>query len=328
MTDILIYLNRASASDRSVEKETVCSAYTPHYRFVFNRLFMNRKTIIVPFPLGEGIGRKYLFLLLFSIFSISLSAQTYQELSEKAVECVGKDSLAQAEDLLKQALRLEPKNPHNALLFSNLGLVQRKLGRYNDAVESYTYALNIAPLAVPILLNRAAIYLEQGMQDKAYVDYCQVMDVDKKNTEALLMRAYIYMLRRDYKGARLDYQRLLEIDPKNYNGRLGLATLEQKEGKFRESLDLLNQLLVEFPEDAVLYVARADVERDMKHEDLALVDLDEAIRLAPNSVDAYLLRGDIYLDQKKKSQAKADFEKAISLGVPPADVHEQMQQCK
>ena len=46
------------------------------------------------------------------------------------------------------------------------------------------------------LLNRAAIYLEQGMQDKAYVDYCQVMDVDKKNTEALLMRAYIYMLRR------------------------------------------------------------------------------------------------------------------------------------
>ena len=130
---------------------------------------MNRKTIIVPFPLGEGIGRKYLFLLLFSIFSISLSAQTYQELSEKAGECVGKDSLAQAEDLLKQALRLEPKNPHNALLFSNLGLVQRKLGRYNDAVESYTYALNIAPLAVPILLNRAAIYLEQGMQDKASV---------------------------------------------------------------------------------------------------------------------------------------------------------------
>ena len=57
-----------------------------------------------------------------------------------------------------------------------------------------------------------------------------------------------------------------------------MATLEQKENKFREALDILNQLLVEFPEDAVLYVARADVERDMKHDDLALVDLDEAIR--------------------------------------------------
>lgn len=264
---------------------------------------------MIPFREREGVRRKFLFLLFSCLLSVSLSAQTYQELSEKAVECVGKDSLVQAEDLLKQALKLEPKNAHNALLFSNLGLVQRKLGRYNDAVESYTYALNIAPLAVPILLNRAAIYLEQGMQDKAYVDYCQVMDVDKKNTEALLMRAYIYMLRRDYKGARLDYQRLLEIDPKNYNGRLGLATLEQKENKFREALDILNQLLVEFPEDAVLYVARADVERDMKHDDLALVDLDEAIRLAPDSIDAYLLRGDIISIRKRNRWQKRTSKK-------------------
>lgn len=31
------------------------------------------------------------------------------------------------------------------------------------------------------------------------------------------------------------------------------------------------------PDDATLYIARADVEREMKHEDLALVDLEEAI---------------------------------------------------
>ena len=79
------------------------------------------------------------------------------------------------------------------------------------------------------------------------------------------------------------------------------------------------------PEDATLYIARADVEREMKHEDLALVDL---IRLKPSSADAYLLRGNIYLTQKKKALAKTDFEKAISLGIPPADLHEQLKQCK
>ena len=77
-----------------------------------------------------------------------------------------------------------------------------------------------------------------------------------------------------------------------------------------------------------LYIARADVEREMKHEDLALVDLEEAIRLNPSSADAYLLRGNIYLTQKKKALAKMDFEKAISLGIPPADLHEQLKQCK
>ena len=87
-------------------------------------------------------------------------------------------------------------------------------------------------------------------------------------------------------------------------------------------------MIVETPEDATLYVARADVEREMKHEDLALVDLEEAIRLNASLADAYLLRGNIYLMQKKKALAKADVEKAISLGVPPADLHEQLQQCK
>ena len=114
---------------------------------------------------------------------------------------------------------------------------------------------------------------------RAYTDYCRVLDEDKQNKEALLMRAYIYILRRDYPAARIDYNRLLELDPQSYSGRLGLATLEQKEEKFRESLDILNKMIVETPEDATLYVARADVEREMKHEDLALVDLEEAIRL-------------------------------------------------
>ena len=54
---------------------------------------------------------------------------------------------------------------------------------------------------------------------------------------------------------RIDYNRLLELDPQSYSGRLGLATLEQKEEKFRESLDILNKMIVETPEDATLYVA-------------------------------------------------------------------------
>ena len=167
-----------------------------------------------------------------------------------------------------------------------------------------------------------------GKTDRAYTDYCQVLDEDKQNKEALLMRAYIYVLRRDYPAARMDYNRLLELDLQSYSGRLGLATLEQKEGKFREALEILNKMITATPDDATLYIARADVEREMKHEDLALVDLEEAIRLDAASADAYLLRGNIYLAQKKKGLAKADFEKAISLGVPPADLHEQLKQCK
>lgn len=263
-------------------------------------------------------------------------SQTYQELSERAVAATEQDSLELSKQYIGQAMRTEPANPHNALLYSNLGTIQRRQHQYEQALESYTMALNIAPRAVPILMNRAALYLELGKGELARIDYSLVLDLEKDNQEALLMRAYIYMNRRDYKFARADYEHLLKLAPQSYNGRLGLATLERKEGKYDAALVLLNAMLagqeeatgLSASQRAVLYVARAGVEQEMKHTDLALLDLEEAVRLDASQPEAYLMRGQIYLSQKKKNLARRDFEKAVSLGIPQADVRELLQQCR
>lgn len=50
---------------------------------------------------------------------------------------------------------------------------------------------------MPILLDRGAIYLEKGMTDQAYVDYCQVLDKDKVNAEAPVdARLHLYLAAR------------------------------------------------------------------------------------------------------------------------------------
>ena len=166
---------------------------------------------------------------------------------------------------------MEPANPHNALLFSNLGTIQRWQHRYEQALDSYTLALNIAPRAIPALMNRAALYLELGKDDLARIDYSLVLDIESDNQEALLMRAYIYMRQRNYNFAKSDYERLLKLAPRSYNGRLGLATLEQKEGKYEAAtLDTECHDCSKKGEEAtrlttqqyaVLYVARAGVEQ-------------------------------------------------------------------
>ena len=134
---------------------------------------------------------RIIIVLLFCFPAVTF-AQTYQQLSERAIECIEKDSLPQAEELLLQALKLEPKNAKNALLFSNLGLVQRRLGEFDKALESYSFALNFAPLAVPILLDRAAIYMEMGKTDRAYTDYCQPCMLMVKNVFSLNAVADFY----------------------------------------------------------------------------------------------------------------------------------------
>ena len=179
-------------------------------------------------------------------------------------------------------------------------------------------------------------YMELGRNNLAQADYSLVLDLEKNNEEALLMRAYIYMQQREYKMAKADYERLLKVNPASYNGRLGLATLEQKEGKYEEALGVLNNMIATTGETsqlsssqyAMLYVARAGVEKDLNHMDMALVDLEEAIRLDSSQPEIYLMRGEIYLAQKKKDLAKRDFEKAVSLGVPQADLRDLLQQTR
>lgn len=284
------------------------------------------------------IVMKQTVLILLLAVSVSLPAlsQTYDEWCERAVSATEQDSLARAEECIRQALRLEPANPRNALLFSNLGTIQRSQRRYEQALESYRLALNIAPMSVPILMNHATLSLELGQYDKARADYSQVIELEPHNCEALLMRAYIYMQQRDYKFARLDYDTLLKVEPQHYSARLGLATLHQRESRYGEALKVLEGMLADkggsspyTPRElAVVCVARAGVELDMLNPDLALMDLDEAIRLDASQAEAYLMRGRVWLMKGKKTQAKRDLEKAVALGVPQSEVRELMRQCR
>ncbi|KAA6305161.1 hypothetical protein EZS27_043188, partial [termite gut metagenome] len=41
----------------------------------------------------------------------------------------------------------------------------------------------------------------------------------------------------------------------HYSARLGLATLNQREEKFREAIDILEGLIAEYPTEMELYVA-------------------------------------------------------------------------
>jgi tetratricopeptide (TPR) repeat protein len=94
--------------------------------------------------------------------------------------------------------------------------------------------------------------------------------------------------------------------------------------RYKDALDKANSLITSSPDDATLYLVRADIERESGHSDLALLDLDNAIKLDDTLSDAYILRGDIYLTQGKKQLAKGDFEKAMSLGVPTSQLHDRM----
>ena len=289
---------------------------------------MIRKVCITFVPKERKIMKILKLIIVGLLFSFQLSAQTYDELIDKAMDAVERDSLGQAETWLKQALQLDPSNMRNAMLFSNLGTIQRRMGRSKDALESYSLALNLTPYSITMLLNRASLYLELDYLDKAYVDYCNVIDLDAKNREALQFRAYIYMRRRQYADARIDYRNLLAMEPKDRMARIGMAMVNQKDKRYRESLEEFNRLIVDYPKDVDLLKARAELEVEMNSLEMALLDLESAVKLNPNDAEIYVMCGEIYLAQGRKREAYVAFEKAVELGVPRPQLQEQLKASK
>jgi tetratricopeptide (TPR) repeat protein len=179
-----------------------------------------------------------------------------------------------------------------------------------------------------MLLNRASLYLDMDYLDKAYLDYCTVIDLDAKNQEALQFRAYIYMRRRQYQEAKNDYQSLLEVIPDDKTARIGMAMVNQKMLRYRDSLEEFNRLIVDYPKDASLLKARAELEVDMSSLEMALLDLESAAKLTPGDADIYVMCGEIYLAQGRKREAYRAFEKAIELGVPRPLLQDKLKDSK
>ena len=259
--------------------------------------------------------KRIVYILILCLGCSQLSAQTYDELVTRAMDAVEKDSLRQAEGLFKEALRLEPANMRNALLFSNLGTIQRRMGKNKEALESYSLALNRTPHSIPMLLNRASLYLDMNYPEKAYVDYCDVIDLDPQNVEA-------------YQDAKVDYQKLLDIVPGDQTARIGMAIVNQKLHRYHESLEEFNRLIVDYPKDASLLKARAELEVEMNTPDLALLDLESAASLNPNAAEIYVMCGDIYLSKGLKREAYTAFEKAIELGYPRPELQDKLKLSK
>ena len=277
--------------------------------------------------------RSYGFLVLFIFtfhfsFLDSAQAQTYDEWVERGIQAAEQDSLVEAERCFKQALKLQPNDIHNALLYANLAKVQAAQGQSMKAIETYGLALNLTPLNVPILKARGDLYFQLGNYKKAAIDYGNILDVDAKNVEALQGCAYIYQQRKDYLKAKECYERLLSIEPENYTALLGVCILFQNAGKPQEALTRLSVLIDKYPMRAELYSVRAEIEAEEKQLELAIVDLDKAIELEPDNQNMILTRAYIHLGLKNHRQAKHDFERAIQLGVPRSQLKQELKECK
>lgn len=257
-----------------------------------------------------------LFLIIPAIVT-NLFAQSEDNWLELSFNYIEHNQLDSAEIALKNVLKNDPAGSLNPFLLNNLGTIQRRLGKQEEALLSYTAALGQYPKNPTFLEGRASLFAEMGRTENALLDYSTLLSVSPDNEEALYQRGLLYLQMKNYELAEDDFRRMLELSPDGLYARMGFASLAKFRGEYEEAEKIYNYLLDKEPEIPGLYAGRAEVYLLMNKPGSAASDISRAIRFSgeENSDPYYYIircRAKILLHEKKS--ALDDLEKALSLG--------------
>ena len=273
--------------------------------------------------------RHWTILLCLFLFIETLQAQTkYETWIEKSFDCLEKDDLKGSEECLKEAMRLEPANPINFALLSNLGTMQRRQGKKQEAILSYTAALSLKPQNKALLANRASLYAEEGEHEKAMSDYNALLMIEPQHQESLYARGLLFLQQKRYVMAEQDFEKLLKLNDHSVQARMGFALMEKLRGNYTESERIYTYLITKMPKYWRLYEDRAELYFMMGKNARAMEDINKIFLEKEPTATLYLLRGKIKLAQYERERAIKDFEKAKAMGCSPAVVAELLEMTK
>jgi len=255
--------------------------------------------------------------MIFLLGGFYLQAQNPKDELSLAFDYIEQNRLDSAEIALKAVLKSDPDNPLNPFLLNNLGTIQRRMGKLNEALLSYTAALGQHPTQPVFLESRASLFAEMGQAENAIIDYSTLLKDNPNNEEALYQRGLLYLQIKNTDLAEADFRKMLELNPNGLYARRGFASLAKFRGDYEEAEKIYCYLLDKEPEDFTLYAGRAELYLLMKKPGKASADINRAIHLAGDNNQnpyLYIIRYRTKLLLHENGSALNDLKRAIALG--------------
>ena len=205
---------------------------------------------------------------------------------------------------------------------------QQNSQRWRDSLTVLNQAIATQPWSTDLHLCKAAANLELKQWNYAIDEYNLVLQKEPRNAAAMFYRAYANTHLRRFDLARNDLNDLLVYYPRHFEGRLSLAVILQHTGKRQDALDQLNQTIQLYPDSAVAYAARANVERDMKQDEAALYDWQKAEQLDERNPLYVVSHVDLLLVLERRTEARKVLDDAVKRGIPRGMLLEWYEKCK
>jgi tetratricopeptide (TPR) repeat protein len=195
-----------------------------------------------------------------------------------------KGELLRAVDDYRRAIEL--KNDPYAR--SNLAMIYKETGRFQDAIVEYAKAIESKPAFWGAYFDRGNLYREIGKYSLAIQDYTKVLEILPGYAEAYGNRGTAHFLSHNDQAALQDFNFAIRFDPRSINALNNRAVIHAKQGKFEEAVEDFSRSIRLDSGNPAVYFNRGLAYSESGKYDLAISDFDQALRLQPNYKEAYL----------------------------------------
>ena len=254
-----------------------------------------------------------IFLTLVSIYNLS-AKKDYYELVDSAENNIKIQKWDRAELFLKEVLKNYPDDNNNSLIISNLATVQRYQGKYQEAINNYTFAINMTPNAVTLLKNRASLYLDIDSVTDALEDFERILLLDEKDEETRYYHGILSIRVGDMDAAKKDFDYILFYNPSSGLGREGLALWFKKRGDNIEAIKYYTEIIKQHP-SAIRLSNRAECYLSLKRLNDAELDIRKALEMAPEDAYLYVLRAKLNKARFNRADVERDLDLAEKYGI-------------
>lgn len=119
---------------------------------------------------------------------------------------------SKAEAIYRKLLENKPRDP---ALYTNLGLAFYNQAKYEEALESYTFAVRLDPQKPGRHINLGQVYFVLKRFDDAITHFKEAIKFAARNVDYLFMLADTYREKGDLKEAKDTYNKILQFEPYN-----------------------------------------------------------------------------------------------------------------
>ncbi|MCX6354790.1 MAG: tetratricopeptide repeat protein [Candidatus Aureabacteria bacterium] len=141
------------------------------------------------------------------------------------------DAVREDDSLMEKYRTLVARNPDDATLHYNLGVIYQARGKMDSAIEEYTQALRLDQGNSIAHYNLGLAYEKKRMRSAALREYKLALQYDPRYPRAGYALGRLYEEWGAYKEAREQYERVIEIAPDYADAQLALGLLLKRRFK-------------------------------------------------------------------------------------------------